>query len=288
MSPWQEQFKLTGADEESRQQEALKKRTERYSLSKEASRKKAARMQQGLEAPNAHDAFPDSRLVKGEEAMRLYNIMPLVQDMDEYKWPKTQLLFATWNNYPPLLSGFAQIFKEGEVGYGPTVVLVKCGDHVFGGYASQAWSFSGLYEGKSNSFLFSLTHDCKVPYTGRVPGPKQAGDAEPDTGGAGAGAGGDGGGGGGGFGGDGYTDDGSAMGGGGVTYDEYGNEISDDEGSMGGDGGGLGLGLGLGVASTEPRLVPPRIDAQRSQGDELQFGIGDLVIKVLRVVSVCV
>lgn len=35
-----------------------------------------------------------------------------------------------------------------------------------------------LYGGKPTSFLFSITKDCKLPYHGRVKGPKQAGDPD--------------------------------------------------------------------------------------------------------------
>ena len=37
-----------------------------------------------------------------------------------------------------------------------------------------------LYGGTTTSFLFSLTHDCKLPYHGRVKGPKQEGDPDED------------------------------------------------------------------------------------------------------------
>lgn len=47
---------------------------------------------------------------------------------------------------------------------------------VCGGFAADAWDFNGAFGGSPRSFLFSLTNDVKLPYHGRVKGPKQPSD----------------------------------------------------------------------------------------------------------------
>ena len=58
----------------------------------------------------------------------------------------------------------------------PTVLVVKAGDHVFGGFAADSWNLTGAYGGDARSFLFAVTRDVKLPYTGRIKGPEQASD----------------------------------------------------------------------------------------------------------------
>jgi len=49
---------------------------------------------------------------------------------------------------------------------GPTVIIARSGDHVFGGYASTSWNASKIPFGTGKSFVYSLTRDTKIPYTG--------------------------------------------------------------------------------------------------------------------------
>ena len=102
-------------------------------------------------------------------------------------------------------SEFAREFESSGLN-GPTVVIARVGDNVFGGFAADAWDLyvpsphdigcwiaraphlhvwtrdsSGKFGGSTSSFLFSVTQDCKLPYHGRIKGPPQAGDAAAAT-----------------------------------------------------------------------------------------------------------
>lgn len=46
-------------------------------------------------------------------------------------------------------------------GQGSTVVVVKLGDEIFGGFATQPWRTNGAAFGSRRCFLFSLTKDLK-------------------------------------------------------------------------------------------------------------------------------
>lgn len=61
----------------------------------------------------------------------------------------------------------------------PSVLLLRTrSGHVLGGYAEEAWRADDLYYGTPRSFLFSVSRDAKVPFHGRVRGPRQANDDE--------------------------------------------------------------------------------------------------------------
>ena len=65
---------------------------------------------------------------------------------------------------------------------GPTVLLLKSGNRIFGGYASDSWKDDGASFGDSKSFLFSVSLDLKFPFHGRklLPAPpKIVGDDIP-------------------------------------------------------------------------------------------------------------
>ena len=49
----------------------------------------------------------------------------------------------------------------------PTLFIIRSGDFLFGGFASDQWQFEGDRFGTPKSFLFSLTLDVKVPFHGR-------------------------------------------------------------------------------------------------------------------------
>jgi len=57
-------------------------------------------------------------------------------------------------------------------------LLRSRGGHVFGGYAEDPWIPHDLYYGAPRSFIFSLSRDVKLPYHGRVKGPRQINDEE--------------------------------------------------------------------------------------------------------------
>jgi hypothetical protein len=147
----------------------------------------------------------------------------------------------------------------------PTVVLLRANGQVFGGYAADAWDFADLFGGSPRSFLFSLSKDVKIPYHGRVRGPRQANDdflrqqhdlanmqaqaaymqalqqAQMATGGA-------------------------------PQFDEYGRLITQQVDEY--------TGQVINVAIPVPRPKPfVRHDCLKSNADTLQFGLGDLVLK---------
>ena len=49
----------------------------------------------------------------------------------------------------------------------PSMVIVRSGEYVFGGYATDQWKFDGSRGGNPKGFIFSITLDCKIPYHGR-------------------------------------------------------------------------------------------------------------------------
>jgi hypothetical protein len=57
-----------------------------------------------------------------------------------------------------------------------TVLLLRSGGCIFGGFAAEPWDLSDLYGGSTRSFLFSVTYDAKVPFHGRAKGPRQRND----------------------------------------------------------------------------------------------------------------
>ena len=59
-------------------------------------------------------------------------------------------------------------------GGGPTVVIARSGDFVFGGFASDGWRADGAPFGGPRCFLFSLTLDLKIPFQGRRTDPDDA------------------------------------------------------------------------------------------------------------------
>merc|ERR1712107_698708 len=49
----------------------------------------------------------------------------------------------------------------------PTLMIIRSGGRVFGGYADEPWRNDGLTFGTSRCFLFSLSLDIKIPFHGR-------------------------------------------------------------------------------------------------------------------------
>jgi len=240
----------------------------RHSIRREADRKRRVR---GFEhTPLGELAFPDSHILTNRaDAEALYLTLPLVTGDDGAgnPTPVTPATSLIWATHDGPESSTVESLMNAYLNMGgnqPTVLLVRAGGNVFGGYAADAWDFSEQFGGTAASFLFSLTRDVKIPYTGRVRGPRQPGDdvlrrdldavyaeelahfhaAEEamaaDNGGVAP-----------------YDDMGRLL----VTeYDEVGNRFVS--------------------ARARPKPRPyVRFDAQRSSPAALQFGLRDLVLK---------
>ena len=161
--------------------ENIADRLARFSLRREADRARRAR---GLGEGGGVDpllAFPQSRILTPEQASNLYMVLPpnLVEGMTSdgsSSLLATRLLFSTYGDGPSVRSFVERYVTEGLKA--PTVVVVKAAGSgaVFGGLAADPWDFTGLFGGSPRSFLFSLTSDVKIPYNGRLKGPKQPND----------------------------------------------------------------------------------------------------------------
>jgi len=246
----------------------IKDLLERHSLSKYVESRRRGLTEEVLQSITPDRAFADSKvLTSADAAMRVFLCLPFEQSAygGGVSAPSTQRIFNSEEAYPPGMGEFAVVYSQWVASNGPpagTVVLVKAGGHVFGGYAADAWRFDGAFHGSPKNFLFSLTRDAKLPYTGRAKGPQQEADkimrsqheeeniriqinyeqerqAEIER-----------------------------LSYEGVTFDDVGNVMRNPRG-----------------ADTSKLDVPPprkrpwfRVDAQRSTPDTIQFGVGDLVL----------
>ena len=241
---------------------------ERHSLSKYVESRRRGLSAEVLQSITPDRAFADSKvLTSADAAMRVFLCLPFEQSSygGGTSAPSTQRIFNSEEAYPPGMGEFPAVYSQWVASNGPpagTVVLVKAAGHVFGGYAASEWRFDGTFHGSPKNFLFSLTRDAKLPYTGRAKGPQQDADkimrsqheeeniriqinyeqerqAEIER-----------------------------LSYEGVVFDDVGNVMRNPRG-----------------ADTSKLDVPPprkrpwfRVDAQRSTPDMLQFGVGDLVL----------
>jgi len=83
--------------------------------------------------------------------------------------PMTTLVFST-EIHTPNLETFQDLYRNIAPGQ-PTVVVIRAGEHTFGGFASSGWQFDGHYYGDPSCFLFSVSRSCRIPFLGRVRGP---------------------------------------------------------------------------------------------------------------------
>lgn len=126
-----------------------------YSLEQQAHR----RMRQLGVQPNPRQYFPDSQIISGDAATNLYFCLPFASNV-----PETSLLYASWRHAPDVPTLLQQCVDT----YAPSVVLIRSGDFVFGGYATDSWRADGQRFGSPKCFLFSVTHDRKIPFHGRT------------------------------------------------------------------------------------------------------------------------
>lgn len=134
----------------------------------------------GLTDPDPALAFPESRILSARESADLYLSLPFgtVDDGSGTLQALPPICKLIWATYDGSTTAQSFINAYTHLGHGdPTVVLVKSTDGaIFGGYAADAWIFDDLFRGTPRSYLFSVTRDVKLPYTGRVKGPKQVND----------------------------------------------------------------------------------------------------------------
>lgn len=99
--------------------------------------------------------FEGTTILPSEEiARRLYMALPFKTQ------PATHLLYTTERD-PRTIRAMHDLIDN----IGITVVLVKKGGYVFGGFAATKWNCDGVPFGdKSSSFLFSINRDIFIPY----------------------------------------------------------------------------------------------------------------------------
>jgi len=112
--------------------------------------------------PLSFQPFEGSSILSDSEVSRqLYLCFPFKNT------PTTRLLFSTENDGRSI----KRMHKRID-GKGITAVLVKSGEKVFGGLASNKWNTTGEPFGKGNScMLFSITNDALVPYQPQIENP---------------------------------------------------------------------------------------------------------------------
>ena len=149
---------------------SLEQRLARFSLRKEAERRRRMRDFSGATEASAFVGSP-LLLSLGAGVSHLFACLPTGPTTT------TRLLAAQEG---PSLSVSALLTAYASKGRGdPSVLLIRSrSGHVFGGYAEDPWATTDLYYGTPRSFLFSLSRDVKLPYHGRIHGPRQANDEE--------------------------------------------------------------------------------------------------------------
>ena len=103
--------------------------------------------------------FEGSNIIKNDEiAHKLYMCLPFKSQ------PATHLLYSTERDQRSIRAMHQCIDNVGI-----TVVIIKKGNYVFGGFAAAKWNSDAQPFGdKSSSFLFSLNRDLFIPYRPRV------------------------------------------------------------------------------------------------------------------------
>ncbi|GMI06883.1 hypothetical protein TrRE_jg4655 [Triparma retinervis] len=125
-----------------------------FSLSALAERK----MRQLSVAPNDQMVFRGSAIVGPTDAKKLYYSIPFISTL-----PTTSLCYSTRMHERSIKALQRSVLNV----MAPTMVVIRSGEYIFGGYATDPWRFDGGRGGNPKGFLFSITLDCKIPYQGR-------------------------------------------------------------------------------------------------------------------------
>ncbi len=99
--------------------------------------------------------FGDSKILDTDELRRLlYFALPIAN-----RAPGTRMLWADWSQGRDLPSMLSVIADNGS-----TVIIVKVGEQIFGGFASAPWQpVHKAKTGSARCCLFSLTKDVVIP-----------------------------------------------------------------------------------------------------------------------------
>ncbi|KAL0235091.1 hypothetical protein GEMRC1_001673 [Eukaryota sp. GEM-RC1] len=126
------------------------------SLSREAQKKISELKSTGMKL-TSETPFEDSKILTSDQQKRdLYYSLPF------HDQPSTRKFYSTYTHHRSLTTLHALCDSNG-----PTVVLIKYGDNVFGGYAGSPWNVNQTRFGTPKCFLFSVTKDSKIPYHGK-------------------------------------------------------------------------------------------------------------------------
>ena len=127
---------------------------QQFSLSALADRK----MRQLNVEPSEQMVFRGSSIVGPADAKKLYYSIPFISTL-----PNTNLMYSTRMHERSIRTMQQSI---GGV-MGPTMIIIRSGEYIFGGYATDQWNFNNERCGNPKGFLFSVTLDVKIPYHGR-------------------------------------------------------------------------------------------------------------------------
>eukprot|EP01112_Ceratiomyxa_fruticulosa_P001217 TRINITY_DN1121_c0_g2_i1.p1 TRINITY_DN1121_c0_g2~~TRINITY_DN1121_c0_g2_i1.p1 ORF type:complete len:764 (-),score=147.66 TRINITY_DN1121_c0_g2_i1:176-2467(-) len=144
---------MSVSQQDNREKERGGERNE-HSMIEEAERRTAVLAEKGFEV-HSISPFSSSRILNPTQSTILYFCLPF------NSLPTTRLMFSTHTDG----TSVAALHRACDA-IGPTLIVARVGDQIFGGYASTSWNTTQLPFGTSKSFLFSLTKDTKVPYTG--------------------------------------------------------------------------------------------------------------------------
>lgn len=100
--------------------------------------------------PNVVQPFKDSVILSSSQGQTL---MSWLKNTSGFPKTNEQLLYRASRN------GWATSnFHSCCDNKGPTVIVIKSGNYIFGGYAEQSWDGDNSYKRAQNSFLFSLVN----------------------------------------------------------------------------------------------------------------------------------
>ena len=105
--------------------------------------------------PNDQMLFRGSAILGPADAKTLYYSIPFISNL-----PSTSLVYSTRmhaRNIKALQASCLNIMS-------PSMLIIRSGEYIFGGYATDQWKFDGSRGGNPKSFLYSITLDCKISY----------------------------------------------------------------------------------------------------------------------------